>query len=173
MRVRLLSALAGLLMLPALASGAAAATAAVATGTVNLRAGPGTGYPVVTVIPAGAAIATHGCLSGYSWCDVGFGGTRGWVSSNYIQVVYAGAPVVLTAPVATAVGVAVVPFSQAYWNNYYVGRPWYGQWNRYYGPYGGAAHAGATRCGPNGCAHVGVTRGPAGNVVVRGGAIHR
>ena len=35
---------------------AEAATVAVATGNVNLRAGPSTAYPVVTVVPAGARI---------------------------------------------------------------------------------------------------------------------
>lgn len=29
-------------------------------------------------------------------------------------------------------GITVVSFNQAYWNTYYVGRPWYGQWSAYY-----------------------------------------
>lgn len=114
---------------------AAAATVAVATGSVNLRAGPSTAYPVVTVVPAGAGITTYGCLAGYSWCDIAFAGYRGWVSANYIKVVYRGGPVVLTPAVAPAVGVAVVTFNRLYWDTYYTAYPWYRSWARYYRPY--------------------------------------
>ena len=113
------------------ASAAAAATTAVATANVNLRAGPSTAYPAVTVVPAGTAITTFGCVSGYSWCDIGFGTYRGWVAASYIQVIYRGAPVVLTAPVAPAVGVAVVSFNRAYWDTYYRAYPWHGRWAAY------------------------------------------
>ncbi|EUB99530.1 SH3 domain protein [Rhizobium sp. CF080] len=121
-------------MVFAMASMAAAATAAVATGNVNLRAGPSTGYPVVTVVSVGARIVAHGCLSGYTWCDIGFDGHRGWVSARYVQVVYNGAPVVLSPAVATGVGVAVVAFNKVYWDNYYVSYPWYRNWSVYAGP---------------------------------------
>ncbi|MBX4859338.1 SH3 domain-containing protein [Rhizobium sophorae] len=114
-----------------MASMAAAATVAVATGNVNLRAGPSTGYPVVVVVPVGARIVTHGCLPGYTWCDIGFASYRGWVSARYVQVVYNGAPVVLTPAVAATVGVAVVAFNKAYWDNYYVRYPWYRSWSVY------------------------------------------
>lgn len=116
-------------------SAAAAATVAVATGNVNLRAGPSTAYPVVTVVPVGVRITTHGCLTGYTWCDVAFGQYRGWVSASYIQVVYNGGPVVLTSAVAPAIGVAVVSYNKVYWDTYYAAYPWYGSWGRYYRPY--------------------------------------
>lgn len=115
----------------AAAPAAEAATAAVAVANVNLRAGPSTVYPAVTVVPAGTAITTFGCVSGYSWCDIGFGPYRGWVAANYIQVAYQGVPVVLTAPVAPTVGITVVSFNRAYWDRYYVGYPWYGRWAAY------------------------------------------
>lgn len=116
---------------------AAAATTAVATANVNLRAGPSTSYPVVTVVPAGARIVTHGCLSGYTWCDISLGTYRGWVAASYVQVMYNGAPIVVTAPVAATVGITVVAFNKTYWDNYYVGYPWYGRWAAYppYAPY--------------------------------------
>lgn len=135
---RLLIALA---LLAAGISTATAATIAVSTGNVNLRAGPSTAYPVVTTVPVGMRIVTHGCLAGYTWCDIAFGPYRGWVSSNYIQIVFNGAPVVLSAPVATSVGITVVAFNQAYWNNYYRAYPWYGSWNTYYGAYPAGAPA--------------------------------
>lgn len=121
-------------MVFAMASMAAAATVAVATGNVNLRAGPSTRYPVVVVVPVGARIVTHGCLPGYTWCDIGFGGYRGWVSARYVQVVYNGAPVVLSPAVAAGVGVAVVAFNKAYWDNYYFSSPWYQSWPVYAAP---------------------------------------
>lgn len=139
----------------AMASTAAAATVAVATGNVNLRAGPSTQYPAITVVPVGASIVTHGCLAGYTWCDVGFGNYRGWVSAHYIQIYYQGNPIVLTPAVATTVGIAVVGFSNVYWDTYYSSYPWY-----YHGP---AYYAQATRsCGPNGCS--GTVTGARGGV---------
>ena len=129
------SILVALALLVGAASGATAATGAVATGNVNLRAGPSTGYPVVTTVPAGAAIATYGCLAGYTWCDIGFAGYRGWVSARYIQIVYQGGPVVLTPAVAPRVGIVVIGFNQSYWHAHYAAYPWYGAWGRYYRPY--------------------------------------
>lgn len=114
---------------------ASASTVAVSTADVNLRAGPATSYPVVTVVPQGAKVVTHGCVSGYSWCDVAFGRHRGWVSASYIQVIYNGGPVVLSAAVAPAVGVTVVSYDRVYWDTYYVTKPWYGSWTTYYRPY--------------------------------------
>lgn len=55
-----------------------------------------------------------GCVPGYSWCDIGFGPYRGWVAAGYIRVVYRGAPAVLAAPVAPAVGITVVSFDRLY-----------------------------------------------------------
>lgn len=127
--------LAALAILAGLASAASAATGAVATGNVNLRAGPSTAYPIVTTVPAGAGIVTHGCLADYSWCDIGFAGLRGWVSARYIQIVTNGGPVVLSPVVAPRVGIVVVGFNQAYWNAHYAAYPWYGSWARYHRPY--------------------------------------
>ncbi|MEO1700580.1 MAG: SH3 domain-containing protein [Pseudomonadota bacterium] len=128
-------------------SAASATTVAVSTANVNLRAGPSTAYPVVTTIPAGSNIVTHGCVSGYSWCDVAFGQYRGWVSSSYIQVVYNGSTVVLTPAVAPATGVTVVTYSRTYWDTYYYTYPWYASWTAY--PAYQASVTG-TAVGPNG-----------------------
>lgn len=113
------------------ASAGMAATSAVATANVNLRAGPSTAYPAVTIVPAGTTIATFGCVSGYSWCDVGVGPYRGWIAASYLQVLYRGTPVVLTAPVAPAIGLTVVTFDRAYWDTYYRASPWYARWAAY------------------------------------------
>ena len=127
-----------LVALAALTAGVSAASAtavSIATAKVNLRAGPSTTYPVVTVVPQGARIFTYGCAADYTWCDVAFGNYRGWVSASYLQVVYAGRPVVLTPALAPVVGLTVVEFNRVYWDTYHAAQPWYGSWATYYRPY--------------------------------------
>ncbi|MGK6312649.1 SH3 domain-containing protein [Neorhizobium sp. DT-125] len=137
---------------------AAAATSAVAVTNVNMRAGPSTRYPVVITLPARAALTVYGCTANTSWCDVSWGRDRGWVAANYVQVFYRGSTVVVTPTVAPAIGLTVVTFNQAYWNTYYAGRPWYGEWNVYYG----GSRSVTTGCNGNGCGAAAVTRGPYG-----------
>lgn len=56
----------------------------VATDDVNLRAGPGTGHNVITVIPAGVEVSTNTQPeSGY--LQVEYNGHRGWVSATYLS----------------------------------------------------------------------------------------
>ena len=57
---------------------------------VNLRAGPGTYYPALLVVPSRAPISILGCLGDYTWCDVIFQGNRGWMRSIYLQGWYRG-----------------------------------------------------------------------------------
>ena len=121
----------GLFFLGLAAGSANAATAAFATADVNMRAGPSTSYPVVTVVPNGARVVTHGCVADYSWCDVAFAGHRGWVYARYVQVVYRGAAVVVTPAVATQAGIVVVSYGKVYWDTYYAAYPWYRRWNAY------------------------------------------
>ena len=95
------------------------------------------------------------------------------------------------------IGLTVVAFNQAYWNNHYAGQPWYGQWNSYYagprggavarggcvgaacggsavvrGPYGGGA-VGRGACGPDRCAGGAVVRQPGGGLEFRRGVVER
>ncbi|MDX5595716.1 SH3 domain-containing protein [Pseudovibrio sp. SPO723] len=136
-------------------SAAAASTAAVSTANVNLRAGPATSFPVVTVVPAGSRVVAHGCVADYTWCDIAHGTARGWVSARYIQIVYNGAPVVLTPVVAPAAGITVVTYNRTYWDTYYVAYPWYGSWNTYYQPYAAPrvnSHNRAAACVDGTCA---------------------
>ena len=65
--------------LPSLAS--AQMLAQVST-DLNLRAGPGTGYPVITTMPRGAQVHVHQCPT--SWCQVSYGGTTGWASHRHL-----------------------------------------------------------------------------------------
>jgi uncharacterized protein YraI len=75
---------AGLLGALTLPSIAMAASMAIATHNVNVRAGPDTGYPVVDVARAGDRVYVYGCLDYRSWCDVDYDGLRGWINSNYL-----------------------------------------------------------------------------------------
>jgi uncharacterized protein YraI len=63
---------------------AAFATPALVTTDLNLRTGPGTGYPRITAMPDGAIVDVTGCVRGYNWCRVHWAGYDGWASSNYL-----------------------------------------------------------------------------------------
>jgi uncharacterized protein YraI len=116
--------------LPGIAS---AASTAIATTNVNLRAGPSTAYPAVNVVAAGDDVRVFGCLSNRSWCDVAYGRQRGWMSSNYLAYVEAGRR--YTGPrVVTRIGAPTISFSVGnYWDNHYRGRSFYrdrARWDR-------------------------------------------
>jgi uncharacterized protein YraI len=71
----------GLLMLSA---GAAAAAPATVAADVNLRNGPGTGYGVIGVLPAGSTVNVVNCGGG--WCRVATGAGTGYASSSYLDI---------------------------------------------------------------------------------------
>lgn len=128
MKTKLTLAAAGIACLMS-ASSAFAAAPAVAMTAVNLRAGPSTHFPVVTVVPSGGRIVTYGCLPDYSWCDIRFAGARGWLAARYIRL--AGPRVIVTPTVAVAAGIPIVRFNRAYWQAHYAARPWARHWHRY------------------------------------------
>lgn len=99
---------------------------------VRLRAGPDIGYPMVAIVPAGATIRVEGCIDGWAWCDVAFGGMRGWVAASYIEYEYQGRPVLVTS-YGARIGIPIVTFSiGSYWDRHYVGRPFYRERERWY-----------------------------------------
>lgn len=92
---------------------------------VNLRAGPGTDYPAITVLPKWTGLQVQGCVEGYSWCDVRVGAERGWVYAEYLEVLQ-GNEAVYIEDGGPGLGIPVVTFSvAAYWDSYYRTRPWY------------------------------------------------
>ncbi len=101
------------------------------SGPVNLRAGPARDYPVVSQLPPGVPVTVMGCISGYTWCDVALPSLRGWVYAKHLSYPYQGNNV----PVlnyGTTIGLPIVTFSiGTYWGNYYRGRPWYRDQNRW------------------------------------------
>jgi len=102
---------------------ASAASQAFVTGAVNLRAGPGTQYYAIMVIPPGQSVQVYGCLQGYTWCDVSFARERGWVSSRYLNVFYDSRQVYV--PYQPRVSLPFITFSYGYWDSWYANRPWY------------------------------------------------
>jgi len=91
------------------------------TANVNLRTGPSTQYYPILVLPAGISVEVYGCLAGYTWCDVSWGQNRGWISSRYLSSFYYG-PTYRPQP---ARPLPSITFNFGYWDNHYVGRPWY------------------------------------------------
>lgn len=122
---------AALLLVPT----AALAAPGIVTVSTGLRAGPGSGFPLIDRIPGGARVNVHGCLKGDAWCDVSWSDDRGWVSSQYLEYLYRNKYVYLPDYV-DVIDVPVVPFVlSSYWSSYYSGRPWYqrrAHWNNYW-----------------------------------------
>lgn len=75
---------AGLAALALLATTATAfAAPAYATGNVNVRSGPGTGYSRIDTLRRGEQVDVVQCRG--SWCFVEKRGPDGWVSANYLS----------------------------------------------------------------------------------------
>lgn len=124
----ILAATTGIGLAPSLAH---ASSKAFATTDVNLRAGPSTSYPAVDVVRDGDPVRVFGCLQTRSWCDVSYGGARGWMSSNYLA--YQGPRYRYEGPRAVEVIEApVITFSLGgYWGDHYRSRDFYRDRARY------------------------------------------
>jgi len=124
---RLLISSFGAVLLAAL--GIASAQNAYTARPMNVRAGPNREYPLVAQLDAGTPLDVHGCLDGWSWCDVSFDGNRGWMYGGGISFQYNGGRVPLYS-YGPQLGLPIITFSLgAYWGQYYRGRPWYAQRN--------------------------------------------
>jgi uncharacterized protein YraI len=123
------------LALAGIAPAAQAQQFAVTAEQVNLRAGPDPNYPLVATLPPRVQVTVYGCLSDYSWCDVGAGWDRGWVYAANLQYVQQNRVVPLPA-IGAAVGIGVLAFVlNDYWHDHYRQRQWYNdrnRWDRYY-----------------------------------------
>lgn len=126
------AALCALLAAPSIAD---AAVRGVATANVNMRSGPSTRYPAVTVVPVGAPVTIYGCMSSVNWCDVSFVGGRGWVSGSYVQASYRSNRVYVEPDYYRDLGIPTVTFEVGtYWDRYYRDRNFYRErdrWRRY------------------------------------------
>jgi uncharacterized protein YraI len=106
-------------------SAAAIAQQAYTTRSANVRAGPAVEFPVVATLPPGVPVRVDGCVADYLWCDVEFGGGRGWVSTHTLQSHYQNRVVPLYGYGAT-IGLPIISFSLgSYWGSHYSNRPFY------------------------------------------------
>ncbi|MCW5878499.1 MAG: SH3 domain-containing protein [Anaerolineales bacterium] len=79
---------------------------------VNLRAGDGTAYGVVTIVPGNATVEVIGKNSSGSWLQVVYNGATGWISAPFTEgEVPADVPVVQAPPPPTGGGQAAQPTS--------------------------------------------------------------
>jgi uncharacterized protein YraI len=129
MKRMLRSVLVALLML---APAAAFAADGYVITNVNMRAGPDPGYPIVQVLPVNSWVSVQGCTTGWEWCDVISGPSRGWVAGTYIAYMYNSQPVYV-ADYGSQIGIPIVSFViGTYWANYYANRPFYRDRSRWY-----------------------------------------
>lgn len=127
LRRRLIALSFGIVLLAAL--GIAGAQNAYTAKPMNVHAGPDRSYPLVAQVDQGTPLDVHGCLDGWSWCDVSFEGNRGWMYGGGIYFENNGNDVWLYS-YGPQVGLPIITFSlNSYWGQYYQGRPWYGQRN--------------------------------------------
>jgi uncharacterized protein YraI len=111
---------------------AAQAAEGFATGNVNMRSGPSTRYPAVTVIPVGTALEIHGCLADTPWCDVSFYNGRGWVAGRYVQAQYQQRRVYVEPDYYRSLGIPLVTFELGtYWDRNYRNRSFYRERDSY------------------------------------------
>jgi uncharacterized protein YraI len=116
------AALCGGLTLPAIAE----AASGFSTANVNMRSGPSTAYPAVTLIPVGVSLRINGCLADTPWCDVSFAGGRGWVAGRYVQALYQQRRVYVDPQYYRPLGIPTVTFNlDSYWDRNYRGRDFY------------------------------------------------
>ena len=64
---------------------ALAASSAQAVTDLNLRAGPGPQFEILTVIDAKDDTAVEGCLDESNWCKVSYEGNSGWAYGDYLS----------------------------------------------------------------------------------------
>ena len=77
-------------------------------------------------------VTVIGCVDGWRWCDVVAGPNRGWVYAQFLSYPYQNQPVPIISGGAI-LGLPLVTFSIGpYWDNYYRGRPWYGNRSYWY-----------------------------------------
>lgn len=87
------AAAAAAVMLPA---AALAQTTVTTTADLNLRAGPGSNYEVLSTMPEGTAVPLNGCVEGTSWCQVSYAGMTGFAYDDYLAATADGSTVVVT-----------------------------------------------------------------------------
>ena len=149
----------------ALMSTSALALDAVAVTDLNMRAGPGPQYPIVTTIANSDNVEVLGCTESTLWCDVSYDGVRGWAYADYLASSASGQQIALPQAVAAAEMPRATYDAGAYWEQNYRDRPFYAEREQYVSETGstgaasgaaGGAITGALIGGPVGAAVGGI-----------------
>jgi N-acetylmuramoyl-L-alanine amidase len=101
----LIIALIGLLAPVAVAFGQGGSGLITGVSRLNVRSGPGVGYPVVVILDAGANVGLIGRNADASWVQIQLAGAvQGWVNSRFVaaNIPIANLPVTLSAGAASA-----------------------------------------------------------------------
>lgn len=102
-----------------------------ATPRLEIKAGPGDGYPTVGFARYDTRLEINGCLRNWTWCDVTTQRARGWVKGHDIQAESRGRRIEYGAPW----NVPRFEFNfNSYWNDHYRGEQFYRErdrWQRY------------------------------------------
>jgi uncharacterized protein YraI len=137
------AALAAGLALPA----AANARPGFARTDLDVRAGPSFRFPVVDTIPGGARLNIHGCLRGYTWCDVSWRGERGWTRARELAFLYRGRRVLLPY-YAEYADFPIIGFDiDTYWPRHYRHHRFYGRLRNWEDRHAGREHHDRFRTG--------------------------
>ena len=97
----------------------------------TVRAGPNINFPRVGSARTRARVAVYGCLRDRTWCDIGFRGSRGWVSGRHVASLHRGRLQSLYA-IAPDMGIGVRGFSvRPYWEENYRSQPFYADRDRW------------------------------------------
>lgn len=93
------------------ATGASLAqTAVTATTDLNVRAGPGPQYPVVTVLGVNQQAMLDGCGQGSKWCQITVNDQPGWAYSDYLSSEFAGSQRMVVTQRPASASVPVVEY---------------------------------------------------------------
>jgi hypothetical protein len=69
-------------------------------------------FGVIGVIAVNAPVTVNGCITGSRWCQVDYGGVRGWAYSDYLATIYNGNQVKVGIN-TVALGLSTIPYSSA------------------------------------------------------------
>lgn len=107
------------------------AIAQTAADEITMYAGPGNRFPVVATVARDSTLDVRGCVEGYRWCDVAWQNNRGWVMAERVTYPFQDREASIR-DLGDRLDIPVVGFSfGTYWDDFYSGRPWYGERERW------------------------------------------